>query len=97
MPNSTSRNSGTTLPLSPSERSRLFRRRFRGPVWRATVRLSDGQVGTLVKRGYLGPNEVDEPQAIKEALSLFLWDTILKLPNRPRGCRRIPPASALKR
>ena len=96
MPNSTSRNSGTAFPLSPGERSRLFRRRFRGPVWRATTRLSDGQINSLVKRGYLGPNELDEPQAIKEALSLFLWDAILKSPKRPRGCRRIPPASALK-
>jgi hypothetical protein len=96
MPYSTSRNSGTTFPLSPGERSRLFRRRFRGPRRRVKLRLSDDKFDALVKRGYLGPNELDDPQAVTEALSLFLWDAILKSPKRPRGCRRIPPAGALK-
>jgi hypothetical protein len=87
MPNSASGNSGTTFPLSPAERSRLYRRRFRGPRELVKIRISDEKINGLVKRGYLGQNELDDPQAIKQALSLFLWDTLRKLPKRPLGAR----------
>jgi hypothetical protein len=30
----------------------------------------------LVQRGYLAPNEVDEDQAVEEAMTLFVWDII---------------------
>jgi hypothetical protein len=96
MPNSASDNSRTAFPLSPAERSRLYRRRFRVRRGRATIRgsrvkirVSDDNLNGLVKRGYLGPNELDDVQATKEALSLFLWDKLQKSPKRAPDARRL--------
>ena len=72
MPNSASGNSDVSLPLSRAERLRHYRRRFPGPGRRLKVRLNG-----LVKRGYLGPNELDNERAIRQALSLFLWDALI--------------------
>jgi hypothetical protein len=95
MSNSASGNSGITLPLSPAERSRLYRRRFRVRGGRVTlrgsrvkIRVSDDNLNGLVKRGYLGSNELDDVQATKEALSLFLWDRLQKSPKRAPDARR---------
>jgi hypothetical protein len=78
MPNCTSRNSGTRLPLWRAERLRLYRRRFPGPGRRLLeVRLSNQRINGLAKRGYLGPNELDNERAISQALRLFLWDTLI--------------------
>jgi hypothetical protein len=77
MPNSASGNSGIAFPLSPAERSRLYRRRFPVPRLSRKVWISDEKINGLVKRGYLGPNELDDAQAIKEALSLFVGDALL--------------------
>jgi hypothetical protein len=77
MPNSASGNSGTRLPLWRAERLRLYRRRFPGRRRRLKVRLGDKRINGLVKRGYLGPNELDNERAIRQALSLFLWDALL--------------------
>jgi hypothetical protein len=76
MPNSVSGNSNTTVRLSPSERSRLYRRRFPAPRLSRKVWISDEKINRLVKRGYLAPNELDDTRAIKEALSLFVWDAL---------------------
>jgi hypothetical protein len=77
MPNCTSRNSNVSLRLSRAERLRQYRRRFPGPGRRLEVRLSDKRINGLVKRGYLGPNELDNERAISQALRLFLWDTLI--------------------
>jgi len=82
MPNSASRNSGTRLPLWRAERLRLYRRRFHGPRRRLKIRVSDKNVNNLAKRGYLGPDELDDEQAIRQALSLFLWDALLGAPRQ---------------
>jgi hypothetical protein len=96
MPNSASSNSRTAFPLSPAERSRLYCRRFRVRGGRATIRasrvkirVSDDNLNGLVKRGYLGSNELDDVQATKEALSLFLWDKLQKSPKRAPDARRL--------
>jgi hypothetical protein len=82
MPNSASVNSDITFPLSPAERSRLYRRRFPVPRLSRKVWISDEKINGLVKRGYLAPDELDDTQAIKEALSLFLWDALLGVPRQ---------------
>jgi hypothetical protein len=77
MPNSASSNSGTRLPLWRAERLRLYRRRFHGPRRRLKIRVSDKNINNLAKRGYLGPDELDDERAISQALRLFLWDALL--------------------
>ena len=69
-------------PLSPAERARLYRRRFRGPRHSREIRVSDENINRLVKRGYLALDEIDDAQAIREALSLFLWDALLGAPRQ---------------
>jgi hypothetical protein len=58
MPNPASSNSGTGLPLWRAERLRLYRRRSHGPRRRLKIRVSDKNINSLAKRGYLGPNEL---------------------------------------
>jgi hypothetical protein len=77
MPNSASSNSGTRLPVWRAERLRHYRRRFPGPRRRFNLRVTRKRVNALVKRGYLGPNEVNDEPAIGQALSLFLWDALI--------------------
>jgi hypothetical protein len=77
MPNSVS----VKFPLTPAERSRLYRQRVRPPRCRLKIRVSDATIKGLVQRGYLGPDESDDHQAIRQALSLFVWDA---LPGAPR-------------
>jgi len=79
MPNPASGNPRTTLPLSPAERSRLYLRRFGRQRGTHRIRIRDEYVNGLVKRGYLGQTEVDDIQAVKQAVSLFLWDSLPKL------------------
>ena len=75
------------FPLSPAERSRLYRQRFRPPRHRLRIRVSDENINDLVKRGYLGPDEFDDDQAISQALSLFLWDSLLGAQRQIAGPR----------
>jgi hypothetical protein len=90
MSNSASGNSNVSLPLSRAERLRQYRRRYPGPGRRLKVRLSDKRINGLVKRGYLGPNELDNERAISQALRLFLWDALI-------GDRRQTATKAAKR
>jgi hypothetical protein len=90
MPKSALGHSDVSLPLSRAERLRHYRRRFPGPGRRLKVRLSDKRINGLVKRGYLGPNELDNERAISQALRLFLWDALL-------GDRRQSATKAAKR
>jgi hypothetical protein len=52
------------------------------PMLSLKIRVSDEKINRLVKRGYLGPNEVDDAQAIRQALSLFVWDALLGAPRQ---------------
>jgi hypothetical protein len=90
MSNSASGNSDVSLPLSRAERLRDYRRRFPGPGRRFYLRVTRKRVNALVKRGYLGSNELDNERAILQALSLFLWDALL-------GDRRQTASKAAKR
>jgi hypothetical protein len=54
----------------------FYRRRFPVPRLSRKVWISDEKINRLVKRGYLAPNELDDTGAIKEALSLFVWDAL---------------------
>ena len=64
-------------PLSPAERSRLYRQRIRPPKRRFKIRVTKANIAGLVKRGYLGSNEFEDDRAIRQALGLFLWDSLL--------------------
>jgi hypothetical protein len=90
MPNSASGNSGTRLRLWRAERLRLYRRRFHGPSERLKIRVSDENINNLAKRGYLGPDELDHEEAIRQALSLFLWDALFGAPRQiaRKGAKR---------
>ena len=46
------------------------------------IMVSDENINGLVKRGYLDLDEIDDAQAIREALSLFLWDALLGAPRQ---------------
>jgi len=90
MPNSTSTNSGTRLPLWRAERLRQYRRRFPGPGGRRVdVRITRKRVNALLKRGYLGPNELDNERAISQALRLFLWDALIGDQTATKAAKRL--------
>jgi hypothetical protein len=90
MPNCTSRNSGTRLPLWRAERLRLYRRQFSGPSERLKIRVRDENINCLARRGYLGPDELDDPQAISQAVRLFIWDALYGAPLQiaSKGAKR---------
>jgi len=90
MPNSKSDSSDVSLPRSRAERLRDYRRRFPGPGRRFYLIVTRKRVNALVKRGYLGPNELDNERAISQALSLFLCDALI-------GDRRQTASKAAKR
>ena len=91
MPNSASSNSGTRLPLWRAERFRLYRRQFPGPSERLKIRVRDENINNLAKRGYLGPDELDDRQAISQAVSLFIWDALYGAPRQiaSKGAKRL--------
>jgi hypothetical protein len=80
------RNSGSVTtrispPLSPAEREQRYRqalRELRGPKRRYQIRITEKMVRGLLKRGYVGPDERDDLNAIRQALFLFISDTLRK-------------------
>lgn len=60
-------------PLSPVQRSRLYRQRLRQATRSVSIGVSDKWVDGLLQRGYLGENEIDDERAIEQALNLFVW------------------------
>jgi len=65
------------------ERARRYRQALRGPRRRLKIRINDERIRALVKRAYLGPNERDDPKAIRQAITLFLRDSLRKV-RKPR-------------
>ena len=66
-------------PLSPAEREQRYQqvlRELRDPKF-YQIRIT----GMLLKRGYLWPNERDDLTALRQAVILFIWDTIRKTPR----------------
>ncbi len=81
----------TNLPLSPAERALRYRRGLRElcrPRRRLPIRITDQIIKGLVKRGYLGPQERENSTAIRQAVSLVLWDELGKRGKRSRAKRR---------
>jgi hypothetical protein len=67
---------------SPAEREQRYQqvlRELRDPKF-YQIRIT----GMLLKRGYLWPNERDDLTALRQAVILFIWDTLRKKlkPNR---------------
>jgi hypothetical protein len=48
--------------------------------WPLQIRIT----GMLLKRGYLWPNERDDLTALRQAVILFIWDTLRKTPKPNR-------------
>jgi hypothetical protein len=66
-------------PLSAAERSRLYRRGLRirrKNGCQIQIALNNDKIEQLVKLGYLGPNELEDERAIKQAINLFIWDRV---------------------
>ena len=77
-------------PLSPAEREQRYRqalRELRDPRPTLQIGITEDMVRGLLKRGYLGPDECDDLNALQQAVILFIWDTIRKTPKpkRPDG------------
>ncbi len=64
----------TQRPLSPVERSRLYRQRLRRATRSVSVKVPHKWIDSLLRRGYLAENEVDDKHAIEQALNLFIWE-----------------------
>ena len=94
MPNSVS----GKFPLSSAERSRLYRQRFSASSESLNIRVTDERINGLAKRGYLGPDEVDDRQAISQALSLFLWGVLFGAPRQiaRKGAKRLGGRKSLR-
>jgi FMN phosphatase YigB (HAD superfamily) len=73
---------GTDPPLSPAEREQRYQqvlRELRDPKF-YQIRIT----GMLLKRGYLWPNERDDLNALRQAVILFISDTLRKTPKPNR-------------
>ena len=64
------------LPLSPAERSRLYRRGLRPRMQSLPITISDERIRALVKQGYLGLNELNDMRAVEQAMNLFVWNEL---------------------
>jgi hypothetical protein len=83
-------------PLSPAEREQRYRqalrelrdprglRELREPRPTLQIGITEDMVSGLLKRGYLGPDECDDLIALRQAVTLFIWDTIRKTPKTNR-------------
>jgi hypothetical protein len=98
VPNSASGNSGISLRRSRAERLRQYCRRFPSPRRRVNVRTTRKRVNALLKRGYLGPNELDNERAISQALRLFLWDALIgdRRQTAPKAAKRLGGRKSLR-
>jgi hypothetical protein len=69
-------------PLSPAERAQRYRvlREFRDSRF-YDIRITGKMVRGLLKRGYLWPNECDDLNALRQAVILFMSDTLGKTPK----------------
>jgi hypothetical protein len=64
-----------------------------GPRRPYPIRITEKRISALVKRGYLGADERDDLNAIGQAMTLFLWDSLREIPKpkkkqRDRNYRR---------
>jgi len=75
-------------PLSPAEREqryrRVLRRQLRRPGRHYNIRITGKMVRGLLKRGYLWPDERDDLNALRQAVILFMSDTLRKTPKPNR-------------
>jgi hypothetical protein len=75
-------------PLSPAEREqryrRVLRRQLRRPGRYYNIRITGKMVRGLLKRGYLWPDERDDLNALRQAVILFMSDTLRKTPKPNR-------------
>jgi hypothetical protein len=74
-------------PLSPAEREQRYRqalRELRDPRPTLQIGITEDMVRGLLKRGYLGPDECDDLNALQQAVILFISDTLRKTPKPNR-------------
>jgi hypothetical protein len=76
-------------PRSPAERAQRYRLRLREVRRdprrrRLPIGIIDQIIKGLVKHGYLGPQEIEDVTAVRQPVSLVIWDELPKLPKRKR-------------
>jgi hypothetical protein len=69
-------------------------RELRDPRPTLQIGITEDMVRGLLKRGYLGPDECDDLKALRQAVTLFIWDTIRKTPKPKRPDGQGPTVSA---
>lgn len=66
-------------PSTAAERMRSYRQRQRRQ-WRSVrIEVATAEIDALVKRGYVDPNNRDDPAAIGEAATAFISDALFGL------------------
>jgi hypothetical protein len=75
------------LTSQREQRYRRVLRQLRRPIRYYDIRLTGKMVRGLLKRVYLWPDERDDLNALRQALILFMSDTLRKTPKpkRPDG------------
>jgi hypothetical protein len=74
-------------PLSPAEREQRYRRVLRDsrrPRRYYDIEITGTMVKGLLRRGYLGPDECLDLNALRQAVTLFISDTLGKTPKPKR-------------
>jgi hypothetical protein len=74
-------------PLSPAEREQRYRQalqQLRNPRPTLQIGITEDMVRGLLKRGYLGPDECDDLNALRQAVTVFCSSRIIRdiLPYR---------------
>jgi hypothetical protein len=66
-------------PSTAAERMRSYRQRRRRKWQSVRIEIAASEIDALVKRGYVDPNNRDDPAAIGEAATAFISDALFGL------------------
>jgi hypothetical protein len=73
-----SRNTNRAIK-TPAERMRSYRQRRRRKCQSVRIEIAAAEIDALLKRGYVDPNNRDDPTAIGEAATAFISDALFGL------------------
>ena len=89
----------TNTPLTSAELAHRYRQglpKLRRPIFRRRIRVTNKIIRGLVKRGYLGPRQRENPTAVRQAVKLFVWDALRKR-RKPKRKKKRPHAAPRSR
>jgi hypothetical protein len=81
----------TNTPLSRAELTHRYRqglRELRGPIFQRRIRVTNKIIRGLMKRGYLGPEQRENPIAVRHAVNLLVWEALRKRRKPKRTKKR---------